>query len=358
MIIGTGGIARSHIAALGEEKGRVRVVAVADTDPSRARAFCDAYNIPEWYASAEEMLEATRPALVHICTPPSTHLELIVLSLKTGAWVFCEKPLCASLAQMDEIEAAERQSGAYCSSVLQWRFGSGARHLKGLIQSGELGRPLVGLCQTTWYRDQAYYEVPWRGKWATELGGASMGQGIHAMDLLLWLLGDWREVRAMMGTLDREMEVEDVSAATVRFENGAIASIINSVLSPRQETRLRLDFQEATVELESLYGYTNQDWRYSIPETSPHQNLLDRWRDIPKEVPASHASQLAVLLDCMEQNKRPPTSGREARRAIEFLSSLYKSAITAQPVRRGSIGKDDPFYHRMSGLSTVEERPA
>src|SRR5205823_3514473 len=155
------------------------------------------------------------PEIVHICTPPGTHTPLVLQCLNAGAWVFCEKPLCASLAELDRIEQAEQRTGRYVASVFQNRYGAGATHLKGLIERGELGRPLVAICHTTWYRPPSYYDVPWRGKWETELGGTTMGHGIHEIDLTLTLLGRWREVRATMGTLDRQIEVEDVSMAIV-----------------------------------------------------------------------------------------------------------------------------------------------
>jgi predicted dehydrogenase len=351
VIIGTGGIANAHIAALREMGERVQIVAAMDVDRARVEEFCKKYEIPKVYTDVDNMLEVEKPDLTHICTPPALHCELSVKCLEAGAWVLCEKPLCASLAEMDRIEEAERRTGRYCSSVFQWRFGSGGQHLKSLIEANEMGRFLVGVCHTTWYRTEAYYQVPWRGKWATELGGATMGHGIHAMDFFLWLVGEWEEVRSMMGTLDRPIEVEDVSMAIVRFEGGAMGSIVNSVLSPRQESYMRLDFQKATVELTHLYRYTNQDWSYSIPESASHQNLLERWRSIPPEIPSSHGSQLTALLGSMERNERPLTSGKQARRAIEFITSLYKSAITGRPVRRGSIAKSDPFYSRTYGAS-------
>ena len=83
-------------------------------------------------------------------------------------------------------------------------------------------------CLTLWYRTAAYYAVPWRGKWATETGGTTAAHGIHAMDFMLWLLGDWAEVRAMVGTLFHDIEVDDVSMANVRFANGVLANITNS----------------------------------------------------------------------------------------------------------------------------------
>ena len=348
-IIGTGGIARSHLKAMAEESDRVDVVAAVDIDDERVRSFADQYDIPNAYTDAAAMLASEQPDLVHIATPPGSHADLCVLALEAGAWVLCEKPLCASLAEMDRIEVAEAATGNYCSSVFQWRFGSGGRHLKCLIDGGDLGRPLVGNVLTTWYRTPEYYAVPWRGNWAMELGGCSMGHGIHAMDFLLYQFGEWQEVSAMIGTLDRDIEVEDVSMAMVRFANGAMANITNSVLSSRQETYIRFDFQKATVELTHLYAYDNKDWAYSIPEGSDLEDELAAWQALPQNVHSSHGAQLTALLDSMERGERPLVSGPAARGTIEFLASLYKSAMTGQSVTRGSIVPGDPFYDRMCG---------
>ncbi|RME57628.1 MAG: gfo/Idh/MocA family oxidoreductase, partial [Caldilineae bacterium] len=321
-LIGTGGIARAHVAALGGEPERTQLVAAMDIDPDRVQAFCETYGIPRAYTDLDELLAQEQPQLVHICTPPSVHCEQSVAALEAGAWVLCEKPLCASLAEMDRIEDAERRTGNYCSSVFQWRFGSGGQHFKRLIDADALGKPLVANALTTWYRTAAYYAVPWRGKWETELGGCSMGHGIHMMDFLLYLYGEWEEVRAMMGTLDRDIEVEDVSMAIVRFANGAMASITNSVLSPREESYMRFDLQKATVEVHHLYRYTNQDWTYSIHPSMEHQDELEQWRQLPPETPSSHGAQLTQLLDSMERGERPLVSGPGVRGTIEFLASL------------------------------------
>ncbi|MGH2345911.1 MAG: Gfo/Idh/MocA family protein, partial [Chloroflexota bacterium] len=296
-VIGTGAIAGAHMQALKAMGDRVRVVAAVDVDAARVEAFSAAHGIPHIYKDVEAMPAADQPDLVQIATPPRIHTDLTVRCLEAGAWVLCEKPLCGSLADLDRIEAAEQATGKYCSSVAQWRFGSGAGHLKELIQREALGHLLVGVCATTWYRDQAYYQVPWRGTWASELGGTTMGHGIHAMDLFLWLFGDWEEISAMVGTLDHSIEVDDVSMALVRFRSGSLGSIVNSAVSPRQETYLRFDFQRATVELTTLYGYANKDWRFSVPDGSKDGDTLARWRHIPDDVSASHTAQLAALLD-------------------------------------------------------------
>ncbi|MER6172570.1 Gfo/Idh/MocA family oxidoreductase [Streptosporangium sp. NPDC001681] len=334
-VVGTGGIAGiCHLPALRTQSHRARVVAAADTDEARVRAFCTEHAIPRAYPSLEAMLDAERPDLVHLCTPPHLHAAQARICLKAGAWVWIEKPACRSLAEYDLITSAE--GPGYASVVSQHRFGSGARHLRALAP--ELGRALVALCVTAWYRDHAYFEAPWRGRWETEGGGPTMGHGIHQMDLMLSILGDWSEIRAMTGTLDRRIETEDVSMAAVRFASGAMASVVNSVLSRRQESYLRFDYTEATVELRHLYGYRNADWRSTSARWNP-----------PADLPSSHEAQLAELLDAYERGERPPMSGPEGRRSLELITGLYASAFTGRPVLRTDLTRDHPFYHRLDG---------
>ncbi len=348
-IIGTGGISGSHVRGLREQGPAVELVAAVDIDRARVDQFCAENGVVRGYTDVDEMLAQEKPRLVLICTPPSTHCDLSVKCLQAGAWVLCEKPLCGSLAELDRIFAAEQASGNYCSSVFQWRFGSGGQHFKRLIEAGDFGRPMLAICNTTWYRDRAYYQVPWRGKWQTELGGPTMGHGIHAMDHLLYHFGNWREVTATMGTFYHNIEVEDVSMAMVKFENGALASIVNSVVSPRQETYYRFDFEHATVELKGLYTYNNSNWTFTATPGAEAEIREARWRDIPDNTLATQGAQIRHLLASMAVNERPLVSGSEARRTIEFLTAMYKSAVTRRPVARGEIQPGDPFYRSICG---------
>lgn len=351
-LIGTGSFAAHHVSSIREMRDRTTIIAAVDIDAERVKTFCADHAIPQSYTDAAAMLAAERPDLVVIVTPPYTHCDLSIQALEAGAYVLCEKPLCASLAEFDAITDAEVRTGRSVSTIFQWRFGSGAQHTKHLIESGALGHPLVGMCQTLWFRGQAYYDVPWRGKWATEIGGTTMGHGIHLMDLFLWLMGgDWYEVRAIMGTLDRDIEVDTASMALVSFASGAMGSITNSILSPRQESVMRLDFQRATVDLSAVYYADNAHWSYHIPENSPDTEALATWRQITSNRTGNHAAQLSDLLDSLDRGERPLLTGDEARRIIEFTTCLYKSARTGQPITRGSIMPDDPYYHAISGIT-------
>jgi predicted dehydrogenase len=348
-VIGTGNIAESsHLPAIEAQGGNAQTVAVVDVDVERAHAFAQRWNIPAVYGGIEQMLEEAAPDLAIVCTPPIAHRDAVVTCLEAGVWVWCEKPPTLSLAEYDEIAAREPEGGPYVSYVFQHRFGSAARALREHIRTGALGNPLVGICHTLWYRDDAYYQVPWRGKWATEGGGPTMGHGIHQMDLMLALMGEWTEVRAMAATLARDVETEDASMAIVRFASGAMVSMVNSVLSPRETSYLRFDFPEATVELSHLYGYDNTHWTWT---PAPH-----RASDTPADLGApenndasSHPAQLRHLIDALRGGRRPEVSGEDGRRVLAFIAALYQAAATGRPVTPDLITPGSPFYHSMSG---------
>lgn len=347
-IVGTGNIARAHVRALRAFPDRVTIVAGHDIDAERLAAFCSEHDIAGRYDSLSALLAAETPDLLHICTPPGGHADQAVAGLESGATVVCEKPPCLSLAEFDRILDAEKRGGGRFVGVFQHRFGSSARHAKRLIDEGTLGRPLVAVCHTLWYRDDAYFEVPWRGRWETEGGGPTMGHGVHQIDLLGHLLGDWTEISATAGRLARHVETEDVSFAHLTFANGAIASIINSVLSPRQETYVRLDLTDATVELTHLYGYSAESWRYT-PAPGVTGERVDAWRPPEPDVPSSHAAQIADLIDRITDGRPLEPSPQSVRRTLEIITGLYASAFTGERVKRADLAPGHPYYERLHG---------
>lgn len=349
-LIGCGSIAHVYADAVLGETNRAHLLAIADTKPNTLATFAARYNVANAYSSLSALLERHQPNLIIIATPPATHAALIEQALRAGAHVWCEKPLVASLAQLDRVQALVDETNLTCTSVFQWRFGSAGVHIKKQIQEGAFGRPLLGICHTLWHRLPAYYAVPWRGKWETELGGVGMNLGIHAMDFFLWLLGEWAEVNTMMTTLERDIEVENVMVATLRFRNGMLGSIVNSAVSPRQTSYIRLDFAKTTVELEHLYEHSDEHWRVHLPqETFDDQHA--EWNAFPNTQPASQATQFAYLLDALERGETPSPSAADVRPTLDLVASLYKSAMTGQAVQANSIQPGDPFYDAMSGIT-------
>ncbi|WP_278236369.1 Gfo/Idh/MocA family oxidoreductase [Isoptericola sp. AK164] len=360
-ILGTGAIAHAHaeaVNALPQHAGleAVELAAAVDIDAVRAEEFATKHGIPRHGTDLDALLAAGDVDVLHVCTPPSLHLEQARAALAAGVHVVVEKPAVLSLAEIDALAAAEEQAdGATVTQIVQHRFGPGAVRLRRLLAEGTLGRALVAQCDTLWFRPPEYFDVPWRGRFDTEGGGPTMGHGIHQFDVMLSVLGEWDEVRAMAGRLARHVDTEDVSMAMVRFADGAMASITNSLLSPRQTSQLRFDTEAATIELSHLYGYDDSHW--TVTPAPGREDVATRWAD---DVAASadgaidegrsgHLGQLVPTYRALVAGQAPPVGVADVRGTLELAAAIYKSAFTGAPVVRGEVSPGDPFYETMAG---------
>jgi predicted dehydrogenase len=346
-VVGTGNIARVHAKAIATLPAAA-IVAATDTEESQLGPFCAEFGIPGGYRNLDDLLSRARPDLVHICVPPAGHRDTALACLNAGASVLVEKPPAISLREFDELAGAEG-GPPWLAAVFQHRFGSGQRRLKSLAASGVLGRPLLAICHTTWFRDQAYFDVPWRGRWDTEGGGPTMGHGIHQMDMLLDVLGEWTEVSAIARTQARRMATEDLSVAHVTFASGAVASVVNSVLSPREESYLRFDFERATVEVTHLYGYGDDDWLIT-PAPGCGAEVRAAWERAEHGARSGHAAQFAHVLAALREGLRPPVTPGAARRTMALVAGVYAAAFTRRPVIPGDLAPGTAFYGAMNGV--------
>lgn len=350
VVVGTGAIAGAHAGAVAGHADRAVVTHAVDLDADRARAFAEKHGIGAWGTDLAEVL-AERPDLAHVCTPPGSHLPLAVQCLEAGVPVLLEKPPALSLAEVDELIAASQRTGVPVAVVFQHRFGGAGRLARRLLAEGAdgsgIGRAHVAVCDTLWFRPEPYFAVPWRGRWEVEGGGPTLGHGIHQFDLLLALLGPWEQVSAMAARQARTTDTEDVSAAVLRFERGTIATMMNSLLSPRETSTIRVDTDHATLELEHLYGYGDDAWR--LTPAPGHEDLADAWAEGLDGAPSGHSAQLGVLLDALDTGSPLPVPLTEARDTMELVAAVYASAFTGRPVARGEIGPGHPFYARNDG---------
>lgn len=356
-IVGTGGISRAHANAVCSLDDRARLVAAMDVDNDRLSGFGERFGVSQLFSDLDSMLEQAEPDVVSLCTPPGLHKTQALACLERGLVVLSEKPPALSLAEMDEIAAAEKAHGGHFCVVSQHRFGSSAGSLRRLVGDPRFGQPMTAVCNTLWYRPDEYFAVPWRGNWELEGGGPTMGHGIHQMDVLLSILGEWTEVVAVTARQARPTATEDLSAALVTFANGTIATVVNSLLSPREVSYLRFDFDHATVELEHLYGYSDDNW--TVTAAKGHEDdVTAAWAEGPKGQNSGHAAQFREIFDAMDAGTTPPVATVDARATLELIAAIYASGFTGKRIARSEIGPGSPFYDRMEGSGTPWPAPS
>ena len=364
-IVGCGSIARSHALAY-RNNPRAELVGVYDIKPDRGTAFAAEHGTTA-YPTLRALTDQA-PTLVSVATPPGSHTEVTADVLAGDCSVLLEKPPTINLSDMDVLASAEAASAGSVYVVFQHRHGSGAQRAHRLLTSGALGTPRVSVCETLWYRPDSYFLPDWRGNWDGEGGGPTLGHGIHQIDLLLHLMGDWDSLDAKAARIARPVEFEDVSMAVVTFASGAIGSVVTSLLSPRELSRIRIDTTAGTLEVDQVYGYRDADWSWSpAPDAAAAATLgrdpghardngagSDTGGDVwtasaGPDLPSNHAAQINRLIDDLLAGRPHDTTLASARPTMEFVTALYASSIEGETIRRRDLTPDRGFYHRLDG---------
>lgn len=323
-LVGTGGVAGFHARSVLAHP-HAALVAVTDLSLEKAAEFAAEWGGPRVFETLDALLHDGGIDVLLICTPPGAHRAQALAAFAAGVHVVVEKPPAASLAELDDMRSAARAAGRELAVVFQQRTGTAAAQVRELLLSGALGRPLIAVCQTLWWRGAEYYDVPWRGRWDTEGGGTTLGHGIHQIDLLAYLLGDWAGVEARVWRLDRDIENEDASTATVTFANGVLASVITSAVSPRQLSSIRIDTDKATITVEHVYGHGHENWSIT-PALGIDEREAAGWALTGPEERSDHEPLLRDVFDALLAGTALPSTADEPARSIEIVAAIYASA--------------------------------
>ena len=215
-LAGCGAIAQVHAAVL-RSLPQVRLCACCDTVREKAEALAGGDGCAV-YEDYETMLDGEQPDAVHLCTPHFLHVPMAEAASRRGIAVFTEKPPAIDRAQWERLRlAAKTVSIGVC---FQNRYNANVRAAREIIGSGRYGALLGARAFVTWNRGAAYYQdSPWRGRRATEGGGALINQAIHTLDLLVWIMGrpDRAEGTLRNHHLPGVIEVEDAAELFLRL---------------------------------------------------------------------------------------------------------------------------------------------
>ncbi|MFN8471159.1 MAG: Gfo/Idh/MocA family oxidoreductase [Anaerolineae bacterium] len=337
------GIGRSHLEGYQCLPDLFDVVAVADLNLDRARETAEEFHVPRVYASLDDLCAQDDLEVIDICTPSFLHAPNVRQVVAAGKNAISEKPVAGSLKEVDELIALEQASGCRIMPIFQYRFGHGAQKLKLLIEAGVAGRPYLTTVETAWRRRPEYYAVPWRGKWATELGGPIVTLAIHNHDLLTYLLGPARRVFAHAKTLVNAIETEDTLTATVEMADGSLASLAVTTGSSHEISRHRFCFSGLVAESNTRpYTSTHEPWTFigDTPEIDAQiQETLQRFEPLPERFPG----QFYRFYHALRDSAPLPVTLQDARASLELITALYYSVDTGQDVEL-PIGPDHPYY--------------
>jgi len=337
------GIGRAHLAAWRALEDRFAITAVCDLDEGLARKQGEKFGAGFVTSRFDDLLTRADLDVIDLCTPPLTHRALVEHALAAGKHVVCEKPLTGSLADADALVELAGRGTPLVMPIFQYRFGNGLLRLRRLLERGIPGRLHVATVETHWKRGADYYGVPWRGKWATELGGALTTHAIHAHDILCGIAGPVASVFAETATRVNPIETEDCAAATLRFTSGALATLSVTLGSAVEISRLRLCFEHLTAE-SSLEPYlpSADPWTFAPASRDVGDAIESALADFTPG-PEAFEGQFARFHDALLGRAPLPVTLADARASLELLTALYHSATTRARVAL-PIGPEHPRY--------------
>ncbi|MBL7075764.1 Gfo/Idh/MocA family oxidoreductase [candidate division KSB1 bacterium] len=336
-IIGCGTIAPFHVNGIMKNKD-ADLVAVSDVREDKTKEFAGKYGI-DWYTDFHQLLRRNDIDIVSICTPSSMHADMTVAAAKAGKHVIVEKPLGINLEQTDRAIKACQKAGVKLAVAFQLRLEGTFKGVKRAIDEGVLGNLILGDTYIKSYRSQEYYDsADWKGTWEFDGGGALMNQGIHGIDLLLWMMGPVDTVYAYTGTLARNIQVEDTAVAVLTFKNGAFGVIEGTTsVYPGLEPRLEIHGTKGTVvmvgnniERREIIGEEKEKPIYK--ESSVGRGVAEP-TDIGME---GHRLLIEDMIEAMKENRSPAINGSEGRKAVELILAIYRSARTNKAVKLGT----------------------
>lgn len=329
-IVGAGVIGAVHAELISSMAGEAELAVIADIEQDRAAQLAGEHHCAA-ASTVEDVLARSDVDAVSVCVPSGLHAEIAVPALEAGRDVIIEKPIDVTLAAADRILEAQRRSGRTVTTISQRRFQPAFRAVQEAVTSGHLGRLAWGMAESTFWRSQEYYDSGgWRGTWALDGGGALMNQGIHALDLLVWMMGEPVEATATTATLAHDrIEVEDTLSATLRFAGGALGTVTATTAAyPGRSVRLTVagDAGTAIVDSDHLTYLQTKSAESAADGDGDRPPVVDNDSRDGEGPHAAHRAQYADFLAAVREGRSPKITAADGRRALATVLAIYESA--------------------------------
>jgi predicted dehydrogenase len=326
-LIGGGNITDTHALAVRAVAG-AEVAAIYGTNPEKVQRLSKEHGGSAY--TDFDLFLAHRPMdMVLVGSPSGVHAAQGIAAARKGLHVLVEKPIDITTERADALIAEADKAGVKLGVIFQDRLKPGIRRLKEFIDRGALGTPILADARVKWYRPPDYYAGSrWRGTWSLDGGAALINQGIHTVDVLLWLFGDVGRVKAVRKTILHKIEGEDTLAALLEFKNGAIG-VLQAATSiyPGYPRRIELTGSEGTMILEQdrVIEARLQDNKAA----AVFSETMDENASSSSPVVSDHRAHQAVLEDfirAIKTNSLPACDGSEGRRSLALIESIYKNS--------------------------------
>jgi UDP-N-acetyl-2-amino-2-deoxyglucuronate dehydrogenase len=323
--VGCGNITDTHARAARE--AGLGVAAFFGRDAKKAEVLAARFG-GKAYPRFEDFL-AHRPLdFVVVGSPSGLHAEHGIAAAQRGLHVLVEKPIDVTATRGRALVAAAERAGVKLGVLFQDRLEPDLVRLRDFVAGGGPGRVLLVSARVKWHRPPEYYSASrWRGTKTLDGGAALVNQGIHTVDLLLWLLGPVTRVKALAATRLHAIEGEDVALALLEFASGVVGTLeATTAAFPGYPRRIEISGTEGTVVVEG-------DRVVAADLRSPAPGLVsggDQGAASARTAVVSDASPHRRMIEdfarAIATGGAPACDGREGLRSLAVVEAVYAAA--------------------------------
>ena len=346
-IVGIGLVGKRHADAI-NQLSQTSLSAIVDPN-LEGKNYAVSHNIP-WYETLSDMLANEMPDGVILATPTPLHVEQGLECIKKGLPVLIEKPLANSAFEAKELVGLSEELGVPLVVGHHRRHNPLIQKASEVIKSGQIGKIRAVHMQCWFYKPDHYFDVaPWR-----KLKGAGpiSVNLVHDVDLMRHLCGEIVSVQAEATPSTRGFENEDVAAAVLRFESGAIGTITvsDSISSPWSWEMTSQEYPIYPSTSESSYYIGGTLGSLSVPDLMlwTHQEKPDWWTPISGETLSRQVSdplinQISHFANVIAGNEEPLVSGREGLRTLQVIEAIQIAAEKKAGVQVNDLFEANPI---------------
>jgi len=331
-LLGCGRISKNHLESIFQLSDELKLIAVCDIIPERAKEAAEKYNAVA-YTDYDEMFKRDDIDLISICTPSGMHPEHGIKAAQRGWHVITEKPMAITLEAADALIKACDDNHVQLFVVKQNRLNTTMQLLKRSIDKERFGKIYLVQSNVFWQRPQSYYDqAKWRGTWEFD-GGSFMNQASHYIDALYWLIGPVDYVMAETATMARKIETEDTGTAILKFRNGIIGTVNVTMLTfPKNyEGSITILGEKGTVKVGGVAVNRIEKWEFEEYDDDDRLVVESNYNP-PNVYGLGHIPYYKNVIAALNGKADPDTDGRSGRKSLEIILAIYKSAQTGKKV--------------------------
>lgn len=333
-LIGCGYISHKHVKTL-SRFSEISLVAVCDVDQEKMKEAAALYQKENgadseitFYEDYQDLLKDPRIDIVIITVISSLHAKITKEAIKHGKHVIVEKPLALSMREANDVIQLADDCKKDIFVCHQLRYRPLLKRIKELMEKGFLGEPYMGVVSLRLHRSLDYYASSnWKGTWEKD-GGMLVNQGIHLIDLLLWLFGDIQSVYGEIASRVSEKETEDVACGIISFKNKAKGLIeANTITKPKnQGYYLSIFAEKGSI---CIGGPGFNEVQHCYIEHLP--DMEDELRELSVQLD-EHYLMYQSFLETIIKKAPNALSAKEGKKALEAIFALYESSKRKQSV--------------------------